>query len=144
MRRALVLLPAAAVLILPTTAGATWSASASGSATISARSMVNATGLTALCATAGKPTNVTLTWTRSTDSLVTGYDVVRTGSDGTTATTPVAGAATVTLTDSPPVVNGVSYTYAIRSTSSTVVWRTPLLASAGGVSFDTKGKCVNG
>jgi hypothetical protein len=135
VRRITALLPALAVLVLSTPAGASWSGVAQGSAEIGADTMNNATNFTAACTNVKANSTVTLRWTISPDSYVEFYDIVRTGAGGGTNATYRLARTTAALTDTPKVGAGISYTYTIRSGSTTIAWETPLLVATGTPSY---------
>lgn len=141
MRRVLCLLPALAVLVVPTASGAAWSSSATGTAAIGATTMTNASGFTAACAATNKTKGVVLSWTASPDAFVEHYDIVRSSAAGGASASFRVGRDVTTLTDNPPNNDGMSYTYTIRAGSTQMVWTTALLTASGTPTY-TASKCV--
>ena len=141
MRRLLGPVLLSAVVLLPTGASATWSATASGAATASATTMTNATGFQAACLT---KSTVRLTWTISPDTFVEGYEIGRTSGTGVVLDPAIRVArTTASYDDAPPPGTArtpATYSYTIRAGSTAHAWRTPALASTTTVSL-TNNSC---
>lgn len=122
-------------LLAAPAASAVWSASASGKGQLGADTMANATGLTTACS---GTSSIALTWTRSPDSYVAGYRILRSGSNGSSVTLNAAATAS-SYTDTPTTVKSVTYTYSIRAVAQS--WTTAALAASSTRSFSSTGRC---
>lgn len=145
MRGTAVLVAAVAVPVLgvasPGAAG--WSSSAGGGATAAAHVLVNATGLTAGCTSRSAKSTVTLEWSASPDTSVTGYTLVRTSSSGAIALIPIPDRTTTQHVDDGMQVTGETYTYEIRAVAGGTTWTTALLGAIGSPSYTgSRGSCV--
>ena len=132
-----VLMVVLSLLLAPTLAAALWSATADGKSSVAADTMTNAGDFSASCTSAAADSSVALSWTLSSDPYVDGYQIVRTASPSGAQSTLTGGSGARTWTDSPPVGEGLSYTYAIRATSG--AWKTPLLAAVGSPAYTADG-----
>jgi len=115
VKRALAGLPLA-MLLVATPAVATLGDSATSSASFTTTSLEAPTGLDAVggCAGFGSP-KVTLTWTATTTTFATGYDIYRAiGVGSPTLLTSVSPRTVVTYTDTAVAVL-TSYTYTVRT-----------------------------
>jgi hypothetical protein len=134
----------AVVLLTPGLAQANWVASGTGSATIGARTIRNATALAAVCTANQGPDDATLSWTASADSPIVSYVVTRTGGAGTTITIPAAAGATSvadTNTNWNAAPGNFQYSYTIRAVVGTAPWTTTASAVVTR-SFSKSGKCL--
>jgi hypothetical protein len=133
---------AAAVLALPGIAQAKFGATGSGTASVAARTISNASGFASACVANAGPDDVKLTWTVSPDSGFVSYVITRTGTGGAPAGTINAAGSAITATDVNNFTNGGGYTlsYTIRAVVGTAPWTT--LPSASTVrTFTKSGKC---
>ena len=135
---------AVALTALPAIASAGWTGSAGGSAVAGTDGMTNASGFTAACTNKNPTSTIQLRWTPSPDPYITGYDIVRTSSDGTVLLIFVSGGSTSSHVDrSLLTTGGYSFTYTIQAVAAGTTWRTPALAGTGRPSFTgSKNGCV--
>lgn len=132
-----------ALLAAPAAASVAWSATAAGSAATGTATMRNASGFTAACTNKGANSTVQLRWTPSPEPYATGYDILRTSSDGTTTVISVPGATTSSHVDRGMQAAGLSFTYTIRTTSTGTLWQTPPSPATGSPSYTgPRGGCV--
>lgn len=124
------------LVLAPTTAFGQWSASGSGTATVSAATLANATNFRAECLPGKK---VRLLWNVSADLYVEGYEIARTSSTGTVVLLAPVARTTSSVDDAPPAGTQqapLTYTYTIRAGSRAHAWTTALLASTTAVSLN--------
>lgn len=128
----------------PALASAGWSSSAGGNVVTGTDAMTNASGFTAACTNKNPTSTIQLRWTPSPDPYVTGYDIVRTASDGTVLLIVIPGGTSSSHIDR-NLMNGggYSYTYTIQATADGTSWQTPAIAGTGRPSFTgSKNGCV--
>jgi hypothetical protein len=107
---------AAVVFALPGLAHAKYTAIAgSGSTTVAATSMRNATLFAAACSANTPAASVNLSWTKSLDTFVTSYVITRSGTGGTVTLPSVPAANPPAASDAPPTGAGNTYTYTIAA-----------------------------
>jgi hypothetical protein len=109
-------LVAAGLVLVATPAVATLGDSATASAAFTTTSLAAPTGLTATAGCVGLATpKVTLSWTATTSTYATGYDVYRAvGAGASTLLTSVSPRTTVTYVDT-AVSLLTSYTYTVKT-----------------------------
>jgi hypothetical protein len=133
----------AVVLLTPGLAQAKWTAAGSGSATIGARTIRNATALAAVCTANAGPDDTTLSWTASADSPIVAYIVTRAGGGGTVTIPAAAGTTSVadTNTNWGAASGNFQYSYTIHAVVGTAPWTT-IASAAVTRTFSKAGKCL--
>lgn len=114
----------AGVFALPAGAEAAFSGTASGATTVSSAGLRTVTDLQSTshqCGLAVFPGSAALTWTASSDSYVTGYEVSVSRSGGASVVTAVSGRSTTSATVS--LGAGMFTSYSITITSVYRGWR---------------------
>ena len=132
----------AAVVALPGIAQANYSATGSGSATLGAMTIRNASGLTSACVSNPGADDVTLSWTASPDSAIVSYVIDRVATGGAPNASLPSAKGTISLTDSNTYTgaSAYTYTYTIRAVVGTAPWTTTVSASTTRT-FTKTGKC---
>lgn len=127
----------------PAFAAATWTTNGLGKTSAKAGTLAATTGFVANCTSPGVANSETdLSWTASTTTQVTGYQIVRTAPSLTTQTYNISGRTTTTYHDSNQLssTNKV-YTYSIRAVYAGTNWQSS--AQTDTVSTQGAGKCQN-
>jgi hypothetical protein len=140
--RWLLALPALTLPFLPVTADGTWSATATGTATISAASMANATAFTATCAANTNGSVINLAWIKSTDTYVSSYVITRTGTVANTSTTITVAGTQSSYPDNPPTPHSGTYTYTIAAKVGTWWTTTASAPVSRGYTQSGANKCI--